>query len=177
MPLLGEALISNVGLKALLPSVPKIIPQLPTLNQTVVVEAAPPCNETEINANRTADQERLTCNATANATQQQQQTANLPGLKFFDNLKKMNEDFMKETSKPSPSPSPKPAQKPSPVGKKPSGSGSGVKPKSGDSSGSGGGGGASKPADSKQADSTPKSSPKLSPQASPKPSVSPKLML
>lgn len=52
LPLLGEALVSTVGLKALLPSVPVIIPQLPTLNQTIEVKAAPPCNETLINADR-----------------------------------------------------------------------------------------------------------------------------
>jgi hypothetical protein len=73
----------------LLPSTPRIIPQLPTLNQTIEVEAAPACNETEINLNRTADQPRLSCNATTNGTNAStpDPTAGLPGLRFFDNLK------------------------------------------------------------------------------------------
>jgi hypothetical protein len=89
LPLLGEALVSTVGLKMLLPSVPRIIPQLPTLNQTIDVQAAPACNETEINLNRTADQTRLSCNATTNGTNASNPdpTASLPGLSFFNNLK------------------------------------------------------------------------------------------
>jgi hypothetical protein len=73
----------------LLPSVPRIIPQLPTLNQTIEVQAAPACNETEINLNRTANETRLSCNATTNGTNASNPdpTASLPGLSFFDNLK------------------------------------------------------------------------------------------
>jgi hypothetical protein len=73
----------------LLPSTPRIIPQLPTLNQTIEVQAAPACNETEINLNRTANQTRLSCNATTNGTNASNPdpTASLPGLSFFDNLK------------------------------------------------------------------------------------------
>lgn len=173
LPLLGEALISNLGLKALLPATPKIIPQLPTLNQTVTVDAAPACNETELNANRTADQEWKTCNATANATSPAPDpTANLPGLKFFDNLKKMNDDFTKENIKTSPSPSPSPGSKspkpPSSSAKKPGSNSKGAdkadhKDSAGQHKGGGGGDAKGRSGDNQQQGSHSSSSPKPGP--------------
>jgi hypothetical protein len=151
-PLLGEALVSTVGLKALLPSVPVIIPQLPTLNQTITVEAAPPCNETEINADRGPDQTWLTCNSTANGTETADTpdptaaaASSLPGLGFFKNLRDMNDKFVEETKRP-PSP-PAGAKAPAPAGAKspavPAGSTAPVKvpvPPAGGKPAAGGGG-------------------------------------
>ncbi|WIA41518.1 hypothetical protein OEZ86_008889 [Tetradesmus obliquus] len=110
LPLLGEALASTVGLKMLLPSTPRIIPQLPTLNQTIEVQAAPACNETEINMNRTANETRLSCNATLNATSgnTSDPTASLPGLRFFDNLKAMRDKFDAENKENATASSPSP---------------------------------------------------------------------
>jgi hypothetical protein len=102
-PLLGEALISSAALKALLPAVPKIHPQLPTFNQTVTVNnTATVCNETEINFNRTADQPRLLCNATNNGTNSSIPNVGgaggaLPSIGFFKGLQDMNSKFMAET--------------------------------------------------------------------------------
>jgi hypothetical protein len=104
-PLLRQALLQSVGLKALLPSVPKITPQLPTLNQTVeVAGAAAACNETELNFNRTADQPRLRCNETlSNGTVPQVKVpdniAGLPGIGFFKGLQDMNDKFIKDNNK------------------------------------------------------------------------------
>lgn len=104
-PLLGEALLSSAALKALLPAVPKIHPQLPTFNQTVTVNnTATACNETEINFNRTADQPRLLCNATNNGTNSSIPNVGdaaskgaLPSIGFFKGLQDMNSKFMAET--------------------------------------------------------------------------------
>jgi hypothetical protein len=98
-PLLGEALISSAALKALLPAVPKIHPQLPTFNQSVHVNnTAEACNETAINANRTADMTRLKCNATANSTIPSNKVeGGLPGIGFFKNLQDMNNKFQADT--------------------------------------------------------------------------------
>ncbi|KAF8056785.1 1-acyl-sn-glycerol-3-phosphate acyltransferase [Scenedesmus sp. PABB004] len=120
LPLLGEALASSVGLKALLPSVPRIVPQLPTLNQTITVTAAPACNETEINLNRTANQTHLSCNATANATAPGA-PVELPSIGFFKNLQQMHKEFEDESMRPSPSPAPAAPKKKAPPGAKPPG--------------------------------------------------------
>jgi hypothetical protein len=98
--LLGEALVSSAALKALLPAVPKIHPQLPTFNQSVHVNnTAQACNETEINANRTADMTRLKCNATSNSTMPSNKVdgGGLPGIGFFKNLQDMNNKFQADT--------------------------------------------------------------------------------
>jgi hypothetical protein len=101
-PLLGEALLSSVGLKALLPSVPKITPQLPTLNQTVEINGtAAACNETELNWNRTAEMSRLHCNeSNPHGTNITVPTVDpltgLPGMQFFANLHDMNNKFKRE---------------------------------------------------------------------------------
>jgi hypothetical protein len=103
VPLLGEALVSSAALKALLPAVPKIHPQLPTFNQTVQINnTAQACNETEINKNRTAEQPRLFCNSTnTNGTNSTvpnvEGKGNLPGIGFFKNLQDMNDKFMEDT--------------------------------------------------------------------------------
>jgi hypothetical protein len=101
-PLLTEALVSSAALKALLPAVPKINPQLPTFNQSIVINnTAEACNETTINANRTADMPRLLCNATNNGTNITLPTkvdpGGLPGIGFFKNLQDMNTKFMSDT--------------------------------------------------------------------------------
>jgi hypothetical protein len=67
----------------------------------VINNTAEACNETTINANRTADMPRLLCNATNNGTNITLPTkvdpSGLPGIGFFKNLQDMNTKFMSDT--------------------------------------------------------------------------------